>query len=63
MFAWGDNKVFQTGCGKKGAEHFDRPEMVMNLPKPCQWVATGPQASFFVLESVRLSISFHHLHL
>ncbi|PHJ25322.1 regulator of chromosome condensation repeat-containing protein, partial [Cystoisospora suis] len=51
VFAWGDNQMFQTGCGKKGAEHFDRPEMVMNLPKPCQWVATGPQASFFVLES------------
>ncbi|PFH38145.1 regulator of chromosome condensation (RCC1) repeat-containing protein [Besnoitia besnoiti] len=51
VFAWGNNELYQTGCGKKQAEHFDRPEMVLGLPNACQWVATGPQASFFVLES------------
>ncbi|CBZ56053.1 hypothetical protein NCLIV_064790 [Neospora caninum Liverpool] len=49
VFAWGDNKLYQTGCGKRQAERLDRPEMIAGLPNVCQWVATGPQASFFVL--------------
>ncbi|KFH12124.1 regulator of chromosome condensation (RCC1) repeat-containing protein [Toxoplasma gondii VAND] len=51
VFAWGDNKLYQTGCGKRQAERLDRPERVAGLPSACQWVATGPQGSFFILAS------------